>query len=364
MNFSYLKEINLPKGLYEACREAELFSKTFPTASLSSARRAGEFIVKMLHCALIDEQCAYNKTTFDMLTELRSSALITDRVWFDAAHNVRKSGNSASHQGEGNIETALTTLSYLYEEAGIALKQLELIRNYPPFDPSQVPSTADEPVPKTEIEIELTKEFLAKIHPSRTSKASVIAKIHAGVSSKDSAFNSKTALIDVTHYLIDQKPEWTIYNETQQGVIHISNLAGKEVTMAVKSGCPPLGKRVNGIMELLPGIDYVAYAPIFSPEKTYAEQLRVISKEDFLSMWSRLGLIRTKISTATYKRLKEELPPDAEISQEAYADSITVQSFLNSGKKTRLLNEELEKEPLLLIEGLNIIEEALQQRSL
>ena len=48
MNYTYLKAMNLPRGLYEACRETELFAKTFPTASLSSVRRAGVFIIKML----------------------------------------------------------------------------------------------------------------------------------------------------------------------------------------------------------------------------------------------------------------------------------------------------------------------------
>jgi len=362
MNFTYLKAINLPRGLYEACREAELFAKTFPTASLSSARRAGEFTVKMMYGALIDEQSAFNKTTFDMLSELRNDSHINDIRWFDAAHNVRRSGNVATHQGEGNVQDSLTVLAYLYDEIGIALKQLGLIHDYPPFDLSLVPDTTDEPVPKTEIEIELTKEFLAKIHPSRIRRTYVSEHPQVYEKHKDPAANSRTALVDVTCYLLDRKPQWTIHNEPLQGVVIISNSSGKTLTMAVKSGCPPLGKRVNGVMELLPGIDYVAYAPFFSMEKTYSEQLRVISKEDFLSMWYRLGLVRTKITTATYKRLKLELPPDAIISQEAYADSITVQSFLNSGKKTKLLNEELEKMPLLSQEGLSIIEAALMEK--
>ena len=359
MNFTYMESLSLPKGLYEACREAELFAKTFPTASLSSARRAGEFAVKMLYGALIDPNSSYSRTTFDMLSELRDSGFIIDRKWFDAAHNVRRSGNEASHQGEGNVQEALTVLAYLYDEIGIVLKQLGLIRDYLPFDISLVPDTTNEPVPKTEIEIELTKEFLEKIHHEKQ-ETSVNLQARPYINSKNSAANSKAALDDATLFMKDKRPQWTIRKDTYQGVVYISDLSGRTVTMAVKSGCPPLGKRVNGIMELLPGIDYVAYAPVFLPERTYAEQLRVISKEDFLSMWKRLGLVRTKISSATYKRLKEELPPDAVISQEEYADTITVQSFLNSGKKTRLLYDELEKKALLPQEGLSIIEAALK----
>lgn len=361
MNFSYLKNVELPKGLYEACREAELFAKTFPMASLSSSRRAGEFTVRMMYSYLVGEQYICDKTTFEILKELEYTTRLNDIRWFASAHKVRKSGNDASHQGEGDVQIALNVLTALYYEIGFALKYIGLISSYSPFDLSLVPATTDEPVPKSNIEIELTKEFLEKIHTSNIRNNSYIkTPIDIQKSTvKDSGVNSKTALKDVTNYIADKKPEWNVQNDLIQGKVFITSLIGKTVTVAVKSGCPPLGKRVRGVMELLPGIDYVAYAPSFSTDKTYVEQLRIFTKEDFLSMWNKLGLIRAKVSTATYNRLKEELPPGAVINKEEYADTIAVQSFSNSGKKTRLLNEELEKKPLLSQEGLQILERAL-----
>ena len=161
---------------------------------------------------------------------------------------------------------------------------------------------------------------------------------------------------------MDNMPDCTVYNKLRQGIVYITNKNEKTIAVAVKSGCPPLGKRVRGVMELLPGIDYVAYAPSFSTEKTYIDQLRVFTKEEFLSMWSRLDLIRTKISTATYKRLKQELPPDASINKDKYADTISVQSFANSGRKTKLLNEELKRVPLLSQDGMRILRDSLENR--
>ena len=338
MNFTYLKSLTLPKGLYDACREAELFAKSFPTASLSSARRAGEFTVKMMYSTLFDGQDAYGMTTFDMLSEL--NCRIMNNKWFEAAHKVRRSGNTASHQGEGNVEIALEVLSELYFEIGYSLKYLGLIADYPSFDYSQVPESTDEPIPKTEIEIELTKEFVDKLRITNNRVDSIIASLPAmpidlrNSTTKDSGANSKNALAQVTQYLKDNMPDYIVYNELRQGIVYITNKKEKTIAVAVKSGCPPLGKRVRGVMEILPGIDYVAYAPSFSTEKTYIDQLRVFTKEEFLSMWSRLDLIRTKISTATYKRLKQELPSDASINKDKYADTISVQSFANSGRKT------------------------------
>ena len=366
MNFTYLKSIELPKGLYDACREAELFAKTFPAASLSSARRAGEFAVKMMYSALFDGQDSYGMTTFDMLSEL--SGRIRNTKWLDAAHKVRKSGNTASHQGKGNVEIALEVLAELYFEIGYSLKYLGLIEDYPSFDYSQVPETTDEPIPKTEIEIELTKEFVDKLRITKNRVDSIIASLPSmpidlrSGTTKDSGANSKTALSQATQYLMDNMPDCTVYNELRQGIVYITNKTEKTIAVAVKSGCPPLGKRVRGVMEILPGIDYVAYAPSFSTEKTYIDQLRVFTKEEFLSMWSRLDLIRTKISTATYKRLKQELPPDASINKDKYADTISVQSFANSGRKTKLLNEELKRVPLLSQDGMRILRDSLENR--
>ena len=361
MNFSYLKILDLPKGLYEACREAELFAKTFPTASLSSARRAGEFIVKMMYASLIDDQDLYGKTTFDMLSELRVTGSTKDKKWFDAAHKVRKSGNTASHNGEGDIQNALEVLEELYFEVGFALKNLGVIHDFPAFDISEVPNTTDEPVPKTEIEIELTKDFIDKIHVAKKNTTNNQMPVDLRSNKvKDSGANSKAALLNVKSYIGENRPEWMLQENARMGLISITGPSGKTVSLAVKSGCPPLGKRVNGVMELLPGIDYIAYAPSFLIDKTYVEQLRIITKEDFLSMWNSLGLIRAKITTATYNKLKEELPPGEVISKEKYADSIAVQSFSNSGKKTRLLNDELEKKPLLSKEGLAILGKAIE----
>lgn len=360
MNFSYLKDLELPKGLYEACREAELFAKSFPAVSISSARRAGEFTVKLVYATLISNLDIYSKSAYEMLTELSFSGQIPESSWFDSAHMVRMSGNRASHQGVGMVQDALEILKALHYEVGYSLKLLHIANENPAFDDRLVPESAGEPIPKSEIELELETNYLNALRSVGSIMSASTASRPQATKSKDSGANSKAALNSVAQFLHKQKPNWTVLVSAIKGTIAVTLPSGKSIIITVKSGCPSLGKRINGVLEILPGVSYVLYAPNFSPNQSFVEQLYVFSKDAFLAMWKKLGLIRTKVSKATSMRLRKELGPDAIISTEIYADMISVQSFSNSGKKTKLLAAELEKAPLLMKDGLSIIERAEQ----
>ena len=176
--------------------------------------------------------------------------------------------------------------------------------------------------------------------------------------SKDSGANSKAALNLVAQFLHKQKPNWTVLVSAIKGTIAVTLPSGKSIIITVKSGCPSLGKRVNGVLEILPGVSYVLYAPNFSPNQSFAEQLYVFFQGCLPCNVEKARIDSDKVSKATSMRLRKELHPDTIISTEIYADMISVQSFSNSGKKTKLLAAELENVPLLIKDGLSIIEKS------
>ena len=107
-------------------------------------------------------------------------------------------------------------------------------------------------------------------------------------------------------------------------------------------GCSNLGSRTpDGQWLILQGIDYILYVPDIDPARPVVEQFRLFTREQFLQMWKDLKLVRVKISTQAHKRIRELLGDDVEFEAEKYADVMAVQSFKNSRKKTRELNEYL-----------------------
>ena len=70
MNFAYLKDISDFAQLYTYCCEAEEFALSKPNISGASARKAMEFIVKMIYSAVGGD--IQGKTVFEMSTDLSS----------------------------------------------------------------------------------------------------------------------------------------------------------------------------------------------------------------------------------------------------------------------------------------------------
>ena len=66
MNFAYLEKFPKFKKLHEYCSEAEEFVFSKPSISAISARKAMEFVVKMIYSSLVGSD--YSFTVFEMMT--------------------------------------------------------------------------------------------------------------------------------------------------------------------------------------------------------------------------------------------------------------------------------------------------------
>ena len=69
MNFDYMKNAPDFAQLYTYCCEAEEFALSKPNISVTSARKAMEYVVKILYGAAIDD--IQGKTVFEMATDYR-----------------------------------------------------------------------------------------------------------------------------------------------------------------------------------------------------------------------------------------------------------------------------------------------------
>ena len=128
------------------------------------------------------------------------------------------------------------------------------------------------------------------------------------------------------------------------------------IRVAVKMGCTNLGSRsINGEWSLLPGINYVLYCFDIDHEKPVFEQFHIFTKEEFLQMWRDLDLVRLNISSAAHKRLRAVYGVDLKFNQAEHADSMAVQVFKTSKKKTKLFEEAFARFPVLTMDALQTI---------
>lgn len=138
MNFDYLKAYPDMEKLYGYCSEAEEFVLYKPSISAASARKAMEFIVKMIYASLAGED--YCSTVFEMITDERFVDYINDDTIINSMHYIRKMGNVAVHEGELTKEEALRILEELHFLVGEFCILLGLVKDYPVYEkPGAVP---------------------------------------------------------------------------------------------------------------------------------------------------------------------------------------------------------------------------------
>jgi hypothetical protein len=170
------------------------------------------------------------------------------------------------------------------------------------------------------------------------------AKVSKGT---DSGANGKTAYQHLAKYVADKLPNVQILMENVKSELVLIK-DKKETVLAVKTGCATLGtKDYNEQWQILPGVDYVLYAPDVLQDLSIEKQFRLFTREEFIQFWEELGLVRFKVSTAMRKRVATLLGSDEKIPTDKYADVISIQSFSNSGKKGPLVQQKLTAYPLL-----------------
>ena len=369
MNFTYLENQNDFSVLLTYCNECECFAYTRPDISITAARKAMEYMVKLMYGTYITPDLR-GMTLFDMLSDYDFVDYIGNRALLDAIHQIRQKGNRAVHEGNMTAQEAVAVLEKLHYATGEVCIKLGLISGYPPFNPDVQQQnsleTGSAPISgEPEIDEELIRRIAqiarrrmksaaqanvekqiidVHINPVEDAKKISQRKISRGT---DSGSNGKAAYQYLAGFIADMLPDVQILMENVRSELLLIK-DNKETVLAIKTGCTTLGnKGYDNEWKILPDVDYVLYAPDVIPELPVTEQFRLFEKDAFIQFWKDLGLIRFKVSTAMRKKVAEQLGPDEKITTDKYADVISIQSFTNSGRKYPMVMQRLTEYPLL-----------------
>ena len=174
MNFAYLKNAPDFAQLYTYCCEAEEFALSKPNISVTSARKAMEFIVKMIYSAVSGD--LQGKTVFEMSTDYAFTSYLNDQILLNSIHFIRKMGNVAVHDGTLTSDEALKVLEELHFLVGEVCMLWQLIPDYPEFvkptlqTPVQ-PEPTESPKAKVEVAPELCARYAERMRTTRFSVA-------------------------------------------------------------------------------------------------------------------------------------------------------------------------------------------------
>ena len=174
MNFAYLKNAPDFAQLYTYCCEAEEFALSKPNISVTSARKAMEFIVKMIYSAVGGD--IQGKTVFEMSTDYAFTSYLNDQILLNSIHFIRKMGNVAVHDGTLTSDEALKVLEELHFLVGEVCMLWQLIPDYPEFvkptlqTPIQ-PEPTESPKAKVEVAPELCARYAERMCTTRFSVA-------------------------------------------------------------------------------------------------------------------------------------------------------------------------------------------------
>ena len=362
-NFDYIKGNPKTGNLYDFCVNAESFASTYPEISVTEARKANELCIRMVF-ETATGLSPDGLSTFEMLDTPEYVSYFAGTDLVDCMHQVRKVGNKAAHGEVITTQQALDVIEKLHRIVGEICYLLYIVDDYPAFDTAKL-SQSDVSNYQKDEEIIINSEYLDHLRLMKKFSTSAIRKpkkyenIH--IESKkadvkiDSAANNRLAFEKIYSFLSAHLPNYELlpdYSGQKIKIIH----ASKMKTVAIKSGCSVLGKRTtDGTTSILPGVDLILYTPCVE-DADIIHQFHVFSCEEFYALWEKLGLIRLKVSSAVNKLLKEAPKSSTQKQIEQYADTISIQSFTNSGRKKVLVVSAMNSYPLLGDEGINRIE--------
>lgn len=345
MNFSFLNSTPELDVFMRYCCEAEDFVRTYPDVSITAARKASEYMVKLLYASSISST-NHGMTVFDMLSDPAFTAWIGNDVLLRRFHFVRKMGNQAVHQGGMSEDDAMKTLEQLHTLAGDICLHLGLIKNYPPFDPNLTEASDDEPA----VDQALIARFAGRLHnvfaPSQqrakaeiidgfisTKDMSALKKLDPSAKMENTAANSRAAFQILGEYFANALGEENVLADYHDLCLHVTVNSRKRV-IAIRTGsCRLAVKSAAGDWLYLPGIDYVLYTDKVDANVPVLQQFRVFTPQEFLNLWEGIKLLRKIVSSGTAKRLKQLLGADVKITVEEYADELSVQNISTAHKK-------------------------------
>lgn len=348
MNFSFLDSLTDLDVFKRYCYEAEEFAQDYPDISLTAARKAMEYMVKLLYGSFVNS--TFNgMTVYDMLSDSQFTAWIGNEALLRRFHFIRRMGNQAVHQGGMSQDDAIRTLEHLHILAGDICVRLGLIKCYPSFDPQlTIEAPEDEPV----IDQALIERFAGRLHnvfaPSQqrakaeivdgfisTKDMSALKKLDPSVKMENTAANSRAAFQILAEYIAGTLGEENVLADYHDLLLHINGTSKRCVVAIRTASCRLAVKSATGEWLYLPGIDYVLYTDKLDASLPVLEQFRVFTSKEFRDLWEGIKLLRPSVSSGTAKRLKQVLGADVKISVEEYADELKVQTIHTAHRKKK-----------------------------
>ena len=132
MNFDYMKSAPDFAQLYSYCSEAEEFALIRPNISVTAARKAMEYVVKLIFWWATGEN--QGQTVYEMTTDPRFLQYVNDGVLMNSIHYIRKMGNMAVHEGNMTAEDSVAVLEQLHFLAGELCIWTQAVEDYPEFE--------------------------------------------------------------------------------------------------------------------------------------------------------------------------------------------------------------------------------------
>ena len=139
-NFDFLKDITNLQPLYAYCRDAENFQLVAPEKSVTGARKALEYWVKLVYLTK-GWDIPQHAGLYELVTDSEFVDYVNDAQVMTNIHFIRKIGNHGAHGQSIQKRESLHALACLHALIGEWLMVVGEIDTMPSFDPNLVPKT-------------------------------------------------------------------------------------------------------------------------------------------------------------------------------------------------------------------------------
>lgn len=166
-NFDYLKDYEHLADLHAFCSMAELKQTSDPEKSALNARKALEWLVRNIY-RMKNIEVGERTSLYTLVDGEPFKAFVGSDKLMMAVHYIRKVGNRAAHAAVPTKSETFFAVLNLYNFTGAVLKKLQVIENFPPFDPELLKRKrimVVEPKPKQEPTVD--ERFVASIDTAR-----------------------------------------------------------------------------------------------------------------------------------------------------------------------------------------------------
>lgn len=194
-NFEYLNNLTKFDNLKTFCNDAEEFALSRPELSVHSARKALEFVVKLVYKLKLNYE-AKNATLIELVDNMLFKGFVNNSEVVDSLHFIRMVGNKGSHGESIKKKKAVLALKNLHFFVGEVFKKLELIESYSEFN--------EELLIKTTNEKQIVKEAV-KVEKAVTEQVKVknVKELVLNLSTPQYMTEAETRRLYIDEYLLE-----------------------------------------------------------------------------------------------------------------------------------------------------------------